>query len=114
MVCGYGGTIGPLRVIPGPPAESVALTRSIRGYIWLERSCSRAWNGRYYLALSALRLRHSEDAYNELNAVVELRPSFSAARLKLAELLLLSKKTSEAREQANAVLADGRPCYNCA
>lgn len=64
----------------------------------------RDWASRYYLALSALRLRHWEDAYRELEAVITLQPSFSAARLDLAELLLSGNRKTEAREQANAVL----------
>ncbi len=64
----------------------------------------KAWAPRYYLALSALKLRRWQDAYKELNAVIELQPSLSAARLELADLLLLGNKTSAAREQIDAVL----------
>ena len=65
----------------------------------------RAWAAHYYMALSATKLGRWQDAYQELKAVVELQPSFAAARLELAELLLPSNKTIEAREQVRAVLA---------
>ncbi len=65
----------------------------------------RAWAPRYWLALSDLRLRRWQDAYKQFSAVIELEPSLGAARLELAELLLLNKKTySEARRQIDAVL----------
>ncbi len=64
----------------------------------------KAWAPRYYLALSALNLCRWQDAYRELNAVIELQPGFYAARLDLADLLLQGNKRTEAREQIEAVL----------
>ena len=61
----------------------------------------RAWEPHYYLGLSSAKLRRWQEAYRELNAAVELQPSFVPARLDLAELLLLGGNTKEARKQVD-------------
>src|SRR6266849_5557598 len=39
------------------------------------------WESHYWLAKSALKLKHWQDAYKQLNVVIQLQPSFPAARL---------------------------------
>lgn len=63
----------------------------------------RTWAPRYWLALSDLKLRRWQEAFQQLNVVVELYPSFASARLDLADLYMTGKKTHEAREQVDEV-----------
>src|SRR5690348_133126 len=79
-------------------AASIQFRNAIQGDV-------RAWAPRYWLAVAELKLRHWPEAYKELNRVIELEPSLGAARLELAELLLLGNKESEARAQINEVLS---------
>ena len=63
----------------------------------------QSWEARYHLALAELKLRHWRDAYEDLQTVTQIQPSFAPARLELGELLLSGNKIDEARAQVDAV-----------
>ena len=60
-----------------------------------------SWESRYYLGLTQVKLGELREAYRNLNAAVELQPSFVPAHLELADLFVMGGKTEEARQQVS-------------